>query len=114
MVVEAEITILFQIVLYLNLIYLIQQQIKWFHGFLLVDKQWRYVDTQPPQNTDNIISFPIAFKTKCYLLIGVDSYGYNMLVLNNPTLNNFKAYGRGLDGNLSLSAVGGYGIFLGK
>lgn len=83
-------------------------------GFRLVNKQWRYVDTQPPQNTDNIISFPIAFKTKCYLLIGVDSYGYNMLVLNNPTLNNFKAYGRGLDGNLSLSAVGGYGIFLGK
>ena len=37
-----------------------------------------------------------------------------MLVLNNPTLNNFKAYGRGLNGNLSSSAVGGYGIFLGK
>ena len=67
-----------------------------------------------PLYTDNIIYFPIAFKTKCYLLIGVDSYGYNMLVLNNPTLNNFKAYGRGLDGNLSLSAVGGYGIFIGK
>ena len=61
-----------------------------------------------------IIYFPIAFKTKCYLLIGVDSYGYNMLVLNNPTLNNFKAYGRGFNGNLSVSAVGGYGIFIGK
>ena len=70
--------------------------------------------TISPLYTDNIIYFPIAFKTKCYLLIGVDSYGYNMLVLNNPTLNNFKAYGRDFNGNLSVSAVGGYGIFIGK
>ena len=66
MVVEAETTILFQIVLYLNLIYLIQQQIKWFHGFLLVDKQW---GTSPwaNKNTDIIVKYPIAFKSDCYI-----------------------------------------------
>ena len=70
MVVEAEITILFQIVLYLNLIYLIQQQIKWFHGFLLVDKQWGTVSQSVSQETE--ISFPINFKSNCYFIIGND------------------------------------------
>lgn len=58
MVVEAEITILFQIVLYLNLIYLIQQKIKWFHGFLLVDKQWGTI-----ADTKRYIDFPLTLNT---------------------------------------------------
>ena len=63
MVVEAEITILFQIVLYLNLIYLIQQQIKWFHGFLLVDKQWGCAYTEFSEDGIITVHLPISAKT---------------------------------------------------
>lgn len=76
MVVEAEITILFQIVLYLNLIYLIQQQIKWFHGFLLVDKQWGMSEyTSLQANVDNTIKYPITI-TEVYCLIPFLKHGW--------------------------------------
>lgn len=75
MVVEAEITILFQIVLYLNLIYLIQQQIKWFHGFLLVDKQWGLSVWDNSINTGSKeITFPISFLSNGYELLAIHHY----------------------------------------
>ncbi len=93
MVVEAEIIILFQIVLYLNLIYLIQQQIKWFHGFLLVGKQWGYFRLEDNQkDIENIISLPLTVKNN--YLTWINKHGTliytNMFYTVLPDRTNFK------------------------
>lgn len=95
MVVEAETTILFQIVLYLNLIYLIQQQIKWFHGFLLVDKQWGsdYSDS----NGEKLIIFPISFK-KFVKAVSTNVNSNTSIApanLSSVNINNFKLHCKG-------------------
>ena len=88
MVVQAEITILFQIGLYLNLIYLIQQQIKWFHGFLLVDKQWGTI----PQSTENPINIPLTFVQEGYAAIATEIADPDNLRIGLVAIRLFNKY----------------------